>query len=84
MADSMNISLPGPMKNWVESQKSSGRYNTASDYIRDLIRHDQERASKIAAMQKLVDEAYESGESDRTLEDIWEEAKLRVREKRGD
>ena len=84
MPESMNISLPGSMKDWVETQKNSGRYNTASDYIRDLIRHDQERASKIAAMQKLVDEAFESGVSDRTLKDIWEAAKERSKAKRGD
>jgi antitoxin ParD1/3/4 len=57
----MNISLPGPMKDWVESQAQTGRYSNASDYVRDLIRRDQERADKIAAMQRLIDEALESG-----------------------
>lgn len=72
---SMNISLPGPMKDWVETQTSSGRYDNASEYIRDLIRHDQDRASKISAMQKLVDEAFEGGASDKSLDDIWAAAK---------
>ena len=40
---SMNISLPEPMKDWVETQTSSGRYDNASEYVRDLIRHDQDR-----------------------------------------
>lgn len=72
---SMNISLPDPMKDWVETQTSSGRYDNASEYVRDLIRHDQDRASKIAAMQKLVEEAFESGISDKSLNDIWAAAK---------
>lgn len=81
---SMNISLPDPMKDWVEAQTSSGRYGNASEYIRDLIRRDQDRASKISAMQKLVDEAFESGVSEKSLHDIWTAAKERAHADRGD
>lgn len=58
----MNVSLPDPMKDWVESQTKTGRYSNASDYVRDLIRHDQERRTAIAEIQQLVDEAMASGE----------------------
>lgn len=81
---SMNISLPDPMKDWVETQTSTGRYDNASEYVRDLIRHDQDRASKIAAMQKLVDEAFESGVSNKSLDDIWMAAKERAQANRAD
>ena len=57
----MNVSLPDPMKEWVEQQTKGGRYSNASDYVRDLIRRDQERAAKIAAMQRLITEGLESG-----------------------
>ncbi|MBB3918819.1 antitoxin ParD1/3/4 [Rhizobium fabae] len=51
----MNVSLPGPMKDWVEAQARTGRYSNASDYVRDLIRRDQTRNDdKIAAMQSFV------------------------------
>ena len=66
----MNISLPDPMKQWAEAQAETGRYSNVSDYMRDLIRHDQERADKIAALQRLVDEARESGISTETMADI--------------
>ena len=66
----MNISLPDPMKHWVEAQADTGRYSNASDYVRDLIRRDQERADRLAAMQSLVDEARASGLSDETMADI--------------
>ena len=75
---SMNISLPDPMKDWVDTQTSSGRYDNASEYVRDLIRHDQDRASKISTMQKLVDEAFESGAGDKSLDDIWAAAKAQA------
>ena len=81
---SMNISLPDPMKDWVDTQTSSGRYDNASEYVRDLIRHDQDRASKIAAMQKLVDEAFESGRSEKSLDDIWAAALAQTHANRGD
>ena len=43
----MNVSLPDPMKEWVEAQSQTGRYSNASDYVRDLIRRDQERNDKM-------------------------------------
>ena len=57
----MNVSLPDRMKDWVEQQTKDGRYSNASDYVRDLIRRDQDRAAKIATMQRLVDEGLASG-----------------------
>lgn len=57
----MNVSLPDPLKQWVETQARSGRYSNSSDYVRDLIRRDQERAASIAEMQKLITEGIESG-----------------------
>ena len=57
----MNVSLPDQMKDWVERQTRDGRYSNASDYVRDLIRQDQDRAAKIATMQRLIDEGLASG-----------------------
>jgi antitoxin ParD1/3/4 len=57
----MNVSLPDPMKLWVERQASGGRYSNTSDYVRDLIRKDQERQSAIATLQAAITEGTESG-----------------------
>ncbi len=75
----MNISLPDQMREWVEAQAKSGRYGNASDYMRDLIRHDQEREAKIAHMQKLVDEAIASGVSELTFDQVIERARAKAR-----
>lgn len=75
----MNVSLPDAMKNWVERQAASGRYGNASDYVRDLIRRDQERTAKIAHMQKLVDEGLASGVSSLSIGEIWAKAEKRRR-----
>ena len=37
----LNISLPEQLRDWVSTQIASGRYSSASDYLRDLIRNDQ-------------------------------------------
>ncbi|TQD33331.1 type II toxin-antitoxin system ParD family antitoxin (plasmid) [Rhodobacter capsulatus] len=57
----MNVSLPDPMKAWVEAQTQHGRYSNASDYVRDLIRRDQDRQQAIAELQQIVDEGLASG-----------------------
>lgn len=57
----MNISLPDPMKNWVEEQARTGRYANSSDYVRDLIRRDRARVEAIAELQAAVDAGLASG-----------------------
>ena len=74
----MNVSLPDQMKDWVEAQTQSGQYSNSSDYVRDLIRRDQERQAKIAHIQKLVDDGLASGISTRSKDEIFDEARTRV------
>lgn len=39
----MNVSLPDEMRSFVENQVGVGRYGSSSEYVRALIRHDQDR-----------------------------------------
>ena len=39
----MNISLPDALKDFVDEQVNSRGYGTSSEYVRELIRKDQER-----------------------------------------
>lgn len=66
----LNIGLPDDMKQYVDEQTDSGRFADSDSYIRDLIRQDQQRQLKIAAMQRLVDEGLASGESAESMQDI--------------
>ncbi|MFA7414059.1 MAG: type II toxin-antitoxin system ParD family antitoxin [Rhizobium sp.] len=70
----MNISLPEQMKSWVEEQAQGGRYGNASDYVRDLIRRDQERQQGIAELQRLIEE----GVGTRGLNELLVEARRRA------
>ena len=74
----MNVSIPDPMKAWCEAQVSKGRYSTASDYIRDLIRRDQDTQSGVKALQAAIDDGMASGISPRSLDEILAEARARA------
>ena len=72
----MNVSLPDPMRDCVESQIDSGTYANASDYIRDLIRHDQQRHQ---ALKAAIAEGLASGRSPKKAADVMKAAKARLK-----
>ena len=76
----MNVSLPDAMKDWVEGRAETGRYSNSSDYVRDLIRRDQERTERIQSMQRLVDEAIAGPRGQRTMAELRTEAGRRLDE----
>ena len=65
---SMNISLPDPLKKFVDGQIAQGRYSSASEYIRELIRADEKRKAEEQLEAKLL-EGLSSQESELTTED---------------
>ncbi len=74
----MNVSVPDPMKDWCEAQVRKGRYSTTSEYVRDLIRRDQDNRSGVTALQAAIDEGLASGVSPRSLDEILTEARARA------
>lgn len=80
----MNVSLPDPMKQWVEEQSASGKYANASDYIRDLIRRDQVRAENERCLREIVDNARASGVSEQTFKEIIADARARYPARKND
>lgn len=66
----MNVSLPDQLKGWAESRVAEGRYSSTSDYVRDLVRRDQEAEEKRRALQAAIDEGLASPIVDTSIEDI--------------
>ena len=66
------------MKDWVETQVKSGQYGNASDYVRDLIRRDQQNREQIKVLQQAISRGIESGISDRSMLDILKEARSKA------
>lgn len=51
----MNVSIPEKLKGWAEQRVAEGRYSSTSDYIRDLVRRDQEHEEKLRLLQAAID-----------------------------
>lgn len=68
----MNISLPDALKAFVDDQIAKGGYSSASEYIRELIRHAEKQAAQERLEAALL-EGLESGEPIQVTPEFWEE-----------
>lgn len=59
----MNISLPEPLRDWVEAQSKSGLYANNSDYVRALIRQDRKLQEKQQRLQAAISAGFDSGDA---------------------
>ena len=81
----MNISLPDSLKQFADGQIAQGRYSSASEYVRELIRADEKRKTEEQLEAKLL-EGLSGPESELTSAD-WSDihkealAKLEARKK---
>ncbi len=67
---SMNISLPESMRTYVEEQIKNGDYGTASEYIRELIRHDRAKKEH-NKLESFLLEGLNSGAATPMTENDW-------------
>lgn len=75
---SLHVSLSEEMRSFVDEQVRGGSYHNHSEYVRDLIRHDQEaRARK--RVDHLLLEGLESGRPEPLTPDDWKEIRQEVR-----
>ena len=71
----MNISLPETLKSFVDEQVSQRGYGTSSEYVRELIRRDQDRLQ----LRKLVLAGASSAPTAPVNETYFEGLRERVR-----
>lgn len=74
--NSMNISLPEGLRDFVQRQVQSG-YGSASEYIRELIRADQSRKEQEMLEKKLL-EGLASGQGKPLSSEDWDALRDRV------
>jgi antitoxin ParD1/3/4 len=70
----LTIQLPQHLADWIAAKTASGEYVDAGDYLRDLVRRDEARAAKIAAMDRVIEEELASGVSALSVDEILSEA----------
>lgn len=73
----MNISLPEPLKAYVDGLLSDGGYGSASEYVRELIRADQARRND-DKLDRLLLERLSSVTEQFTIDDVKNELKKRL------
>ncbi len=82
----MNISIPDQLKEFVDRQVDSGRYSSVSEYVRELIREDEKRRAQ-ARLEELLLEGLQSGEATELTPRDWieirEEARKRFESRKG-
>lgn len=74
----LNISIPPALKSWIDSRVAEGRYSSASDYVRDLLRRDQDAADRETewlrgVIQEGLDSGVAEGDPKQILRDIMAE-----------
>jgi antitoxin ParD1/3/4 len=71
----MNISLPDSLKDFVEEQVARRGYGSASEYVRDLIRRDED----VQRFRALIREGLESGPGPVADAVFFEDLRARIR-----
>ena len=74
----MNISLPDSLKDYVDEQVGECGYGTSSEYVRDLIRKDQDRKR----LRTMILQGATSSLADPADADYFESLRARVRTSR--
>jgi antitoxin ParD1/3/4 len=76
----MTISLPEPMREFVESEVSGGNYGSASELFRELVRERQKRKSQ-ERLETLLLEGLESGQPIEVTQEYLDARRQALREK---
>ena len=73
------ITLTDQQDRWVKARIAAGGFTNDSEYIRDLIRRDQEKSARYRSLEAAIQEGIDSGVSDKTVPQVLEEVEARLR-----
>ena len=75
----LTISMPDAMSDFITAEIATGKYDNVSEYLRDLVRHEQERREAACGeLREMLIAAKESGISTASMEDIQKRVKERL------
>jgi antitoxin ParD1/3/4 len=77
---SLNISLPQPLKDFVEERVKEGGYSTPSEYVRELLREDQKRRVE-EKLEAFLLEGLDSGKPIEITPEYWENKRKQLIER---
>ena len=73
------VTLTDQQERWIRARLAAGDFTSGSEYIRELIRRDQDESIKLQALKTAIQEGLDSGVSDKTVPQIMEEVEARLR-----
>lgn len=79
--NTMNIAIPEQLKAFVQRQVERRGYSSVSEYVRDLIRDDQERQTVLAALEAEIIKGLESGPGTPVTKEYWQALRQKVRDR---
>ena len=74
---SLNISLPQPLKDFVEERVKEGGFSPPSEYVRELLREDQQRRAE-EKLEALLLESLNSGKPIKITPEYWEKKRQQL------
>ena len=78
--DTMNISLPRPLKAFVQQRVERDGYGNVSEYVRELIRDDQKKRARQRLDDLLLEGLASGGEAPMSKDD-WDQLHHRLEER---
>ncbi len=69
-----SITFADKQDEWLKFVVAQGHYKDESDYVRDLVRRDEEKNSKLSLLKTAIQEGLNSGISERSIDEIWMQA----------
>ena len=73
----MSFALPEPLRDYIDERVRSGQYGNTSEYLRDLIRRDQQ-AQAARRLRALIADGLESGDGRLATDDVVAELRERA------
>ena len=77
----MSFAMPETMRHYIDARVASGHYGNTSEYIRDLIRKDQEEQA-VQRLRGLIEEGLASGPAEARTDDDLNELRAIARGER--
>ncbi|UOY06525.1 type II toxin-antitoxin system ParD family antitoxin [Muricauda sp. SCSIO 64092] len=68
-----SITFTNQQDNWIKLRVQNGDFTNDSEYIRDLVRQDQQQHMKLVELKNAIDEGLQSGKSSLKISDIIEQ-----------
>jgi antitoxin ParD1/3/4 len=65
----MSFALPESMREYIDARVRDGNYGNTSEYLRELIRHDQER-QRAARLRDLISDGLSSGDGRAVTDEV--------------